>query len=454
MAKKITLVVALSVLLVAAVFAHGQSESSKATQSATASSAGFSWQAYSGQTVRVMLDSHPWQKFIQPLIPKFEKKTGVKVQLQVYPEDQFRQKLLVDLSAGSSSVDSFMFMPAQDLALYGKNGWLAPMDSLMNSQNKTSSSFDYSDFFKGVRVRYNVQGKTYGIPLHVETFILFYRSDLFKKFGLQVPQTMQQLASVAKALKQDLASSGQSNVFPIVMRGKTPDATSSMVNFLFSWGGQWFNSNGTCGLDSTASQKALAFYAGLLRNYGPPDATSDSWQANTQLFAQGQAAMMYDSNVFKAIVSNPQSSKVVGNVGYAPLPAGPDGQRHPTVLTWGLGINSASQHKGAAWDFVQWALSKQNQLGYLEAGGPSARASAWNSSQFLNSSGYSKPWVDASNLQYRIAKGDWNPPVVNVQAGRNAYGLSIVAAIEGKNVNDALTAACTRMDKVVKEFGK
>jgi multiple sugar transport system substrate-binding protein len=136
------------------------------------------------------------------------------------------------------------------------------------------------------------------------------------------------------------------------------------------------------------------------------------------------------------------------------LPAGPDGKRHPTVLTWGLGINSASQQKDAAWYFVQWALSKQNQLGYLKAGGPSARSSAWSSSQFLSSTGYSKPWVDASNLQYRIARGDWDPPVVNVQAGRNAYGLSIVGAIEGKNVNDALVAACTRMDKVVKEFGR
>ncbi|HUX50113.1 MAG TPA: sugar ABC transporter substrate-binding protein [Spirochaetia bacterium] len=454
MTRKILIALALSVLLVGVSFANGQKEATKATQAGTTQGAGFNWKANSGQTVNVVLDSHPWQKFIQPLAAEFEAKSGIHLDLQAYPEDQFRQKLLVNLSAGSTSVDSYMFMPAQDLALYGKNGWIQPIDSYLNDPSKTSPNFDVNDFFKGVRASYDVNGKTYGIPLHVETFILFYRTDLFKKFGLEVPQTMDQLKAVAEKLKQDLAAAGESNVYPIAMRGKTPDATSSMVNFLFSWGGTWFNADGSSALDSPASVQALTYYAGLLSKFGPPDATSNSWQADTQLFAQGQAAMMYDSNVFKAIVSNPQSSKVVGNVGYAPLPAGPDGKRHPTVLTWGLGINTASQHKDAAWDFIQWALDKQNQLGYLQAGGPSARASAWESPDFLSSNGYSKSWVDVSNLQYSIAKGDWNPPIVNVQQGRNAYGLAIVSAIQGNDVSTALKDSVKRMDQAVKEFGR
>ncbi len=437
MLKKITLVVAFSAFVLAIV-----------------SAAGFDWKAYSGTTIHVVFDSHPWQKFIQPLVPQFERETGIKVQVQAYPEDQFRQKLLVDLSAGSTGVDVFMFMPAQDLSLDMKNDWIQPVDTYLDNPSLTSPSFDYKDFLDGVRSSYEMDGKTWGVPLHVETFFLFYRKDLFAKYGLKVPETMQELQSVCKALKDDLAKSGQTGIYPIVMRGKTPDATSSMVNFLFSWGGTWFNPDGSCALDSEASQKALSFYADLLRNYGPPDATSDSWQADTQLFAQGQAAIMYDSNVFKAIVGNPQSSKVVGEVGYAALPAGPDGKRHPTVLTWGLGINSASQHKEAAWYFVQWALDKANQLGYLKAGGPAARATAWKDPQFLKSPGYSKTWVDVSNLQYSIAQGDWNPPVVNVQEGRNAYGLAIVAAIEGKDVGDALKSASKRMDEVVQSFGR
>ncbi len=453
MTRKTALAVTLLILLVGAAFANGQKEATKASQGSATSST-FNWKAYSGTTIHVMLDSHPWQKFIEPLAPKFEQLTGIHADLQAYPEDQFRQKLLVDLSAGSNAVDSFMFMPAQNLALYGKNGWLAPLDGYLNDQGKTSPTFDLSDFFQGVRASYIVDGKTYGIPLHVETFILFYRTDLFKKFGLAVPQTMDELMAVAKKLKSDLAADGQSDVYPIAMRGKTPDATSSMVNFLFSWGGTLFNSDGTSALADAASEKALTFYANLLHNYGPPDATSNSWQADTQLFAQGKAAMMYDSNVFKSIVTDPKSSKVVNDVGYAALPAGPDGNRHPTVLTWGLGINSASQHKGAAWDFIQWALDKENQLGYLNSGGPSARASAWKSPQFLDSPSYSKTWVDVSNLQYSIAKGDWNPPIVNVQAGRNAYGLAIVAAIQGNDVNAALKDSVKRMDQAVKEFGK
>ncbi len=132
--------------------------------SAAQSAQNFNWQRFSGTTLRVMLNSHPWQKFIQPLIPQFEKQTGIHVQLEVYPEDQFRQKLLLDLSARSSAVDAFMFMPAQNLALYRKEGWLAPLNSYLDNPAMTAPDLAYDDFFKGVRDRYDVGESSTGSP--------------------------------------------------------------------------------------------------------------------------------------------------------------------------------------------------------------------------------------------------------------------------------------------------
>jgi multiple sugar transport system substrate-binding protein len=412
-------------------------------------SGSFNWQKYDGTTIRVMLDSHPWQKYIQQHTSEFTKLTGIKVQLEVFPEDQYRQKRLLEVSAGSTSLDGYMFIPGQVQKLFNKEGWLAPVGQYLNDPSMTSSDFDFDDFFAGAVANYKKNGKLYGIPLHEESFILFYRKDLFNKYGITPPKTIQEWQDDAAKLKTDLAKD-DSGMSVLAMRGKTPDATSSMVNFLYEYGGKWFE-NGKCALDSEASQKALTTYATMLQKYAPSGITNNSWQKNTELFAQGKVAMMYGSNVFKSIVDDPSSSTVAGKVGYAALPAGPAGAA-PTAFGWGLGINAASQHKGAMWYFIQWALNKKNQLGYLLSGGPAARASAWNSPEFKNSSAYNQQWVEVSQQQLKIAKGFWDPPIIDVGAGRDAYGQAIVGAINGGNVTSLLKTACQKMEAAKAEF--
>ena len=43
----------------------------------------FDWKKHQGQTINVALAKQPWSDFITPLIPEFEKLTGIKVRLEV-----------------------------------------------------------------------------------------------------------------------------------------------------------------------------------------------------------------------------------------------------------------------------------------------------------------------------------------------------------------------------------
>jgi len=47
-------------------------------------------------------------------------------------------------------------------------------------------------------------------------------------------------------------------------------------------------------------------------------------------------------------------SAVAGKVGYALPPAGPDGLCRSGIWLWQLSMNKASQHKTAAWLFLNW----------------------------------------------------------------------------------------------------
>ena len=60
----------------------------------TATAQQFSWQQAKGSQLRVLLNKHPWQGAIEPPLKEFEALTGVTLIAEVYPEDQFRAKVL------------------------------------------------------------------------------------------------------------------------------------------------------------------------------------------------------------------------------------------------------------------------------------------------------------------------------------------------------------------------
>ncbi len=175
-----------------------------------------------------------------------------------------------------------------------------------------------------------------------------------------------------------------------------------------------------------------------------------SWPEVTGLFAQGQAAMIFDANVFRSIMEDPEQAidVVRNNVGYSTLPEGPAGLK-PVVLVWGMSVNQASKNPGAAWYFIQWALSKQNQEKAILAGVPAARTSAWQNEEFQATA--PADWIASSQAHFAVGDPNWNPPVKPVPEVRDAYGQAIVAALEGKPVAPALEQASKAIDQILSQ---
>lgn len=90
---------------------------------------------------------------IEPHLKDFEALTGIKLVAEVYPEDQFRAKTLVELTSGASSIDVFMTMPAQDGLKYVRAGWLQPVDEFLKDPALTAPDFAWTDFLAGTGMR-------------------------------------------------------------------------------------------------------------------------------------------------------------------------------------------------------------------------------------------------------------------------------------------------------------
>jgi len=412
--------------------------------SATAS-AQIDWKQAQGTEIRFLMNKHPFTTFIEPRVAEFEKLTGVKVAIEAFPEDQYRNKLIIELNAGGK-VDGYMIMPGQDDLYHWKAGWLQPLDAYIADPKLTDVSWDPKDFFASFAKASSIDGKRIGVVINAETSLLAYRKDLFTKFNQKVPTTMKELEDVAKFFTGKEVDGKK--LVGITLRGKGAAATSQWVDFLYTFGGTWTKGKGQSNLASPEDIAAFKFYGDLLRNYGPQGGTMLHWAESTSNFMEGKAAMIYDANVFKSLYENPKESKVAGLVGYTVIPAGPKGLQLPHVSNWSLVIakNSTAQRQKAAWLFVQWATNKENSLAALLAGVPSGRISSWASKEYK--AGDKQPdWTAATMKSFDIGQGQWNPPVINVPEIRDITGQVIVAAIEGRDVAEAARKASDLMDR-------
>jgi multiple sugar transport system substrate-binding protein len=400
-----------------------------------------------------LLNKHPWQAGIEPYIKDFEALTGIKVNYEVFPVDQFRAKTLVEFTAGTGNIDVFMTMPAQETLKYSRAGWLQPVDEFLKDPSITAPDYNWNDFMAKTTESMTYGGKIYGPPVTVENASLIYRKDILQKYNIKVPTTLDELEAAAKALNgKPMSDDGQPG-YGIVNRGKRASATSMFAGMLHAMGGTWLTPNREPAINSEEAIKALDMWGRLLRLYGQPGPEGQDWYEVTSIYSQGKAAFYLEANVLWTVIEDPQKSKVVGKVGYALYPKGPKGQPGSTVATWGLSMPKSSKNQKAAWLFMQWASNRdqtlrlQNTIGLL-----GCRESVWSDPK-----GRAKVPAD---LAESLAQGSkigtplWNPPVVAVAEVRDAIGAAIVTSIQGGDVRAAANKAAADMKRILAETEK
>jgi multiple sugar transport system substrate-binding protein len=405
---------------------------------------GFNWRKFAGAKIRFMNNTHDWSTDLIPkALPEFEKLTGIKVQWEVLAENQFRQKLTLELSSNPESVDGYMSLPSWDGMAFDQSGWYEPVEKFLKSPDLTSPDFDFKDFFPSCIQISTIKNTLVGVPLYPEVQMIYYSKEKFQEKKLKVPETFEEFAAAAEKLYDK-----NTKYAGYVSRGDGIQAVYTLAPFVFGMGGRWLDENGRPDLTSGAFVKALELYSGTLHKYGPPGIAGMTWAQSQVVFGQGNAGMNTDSSNFISTFEDPKKSKLVGKVGYAPVPRGPAGLRS-TLIAWCLSIGSKSKHKEATWLFIQWLASKEMVLRQAKMKLPVGRESAWKSPEFQSS--MSREWLDAFAKQLpTTAVNQANPLVVQVPETRDAIGKAIVSVIQGGNAKEAAMKAQQDCLKILK----
>jgi multiple sugar transport system substrate-binding protein len=347
---------------------------------------GIAWRRFAGTELHMGMNKHVYTDTIRKVIDEFEKKTGMKVIIEDYAQDEFMSKRLVDLSSGAGTYDIVMMDSVATQA--ARAGWIENLDEWFKRSDLINmSKYKLDDFAPSWTLAFTVDGSMYAVPVSGEKQMLFYRTDIFKEHGLKVPSTFDEVEAAAKYLKTKYPAG-------ILVRGQKIHTVSNATGVIWSYGGQIADSldYNYAVFNTPEAVAGVDMFTRLGREYGPVGIANYTWYECVSDFQQGKAPMYLDMSVFMSQFEDPEVSTVAGKVGYAPMPAGPAGSK-PTGGAWALSLSSASRNKDAAFMLLAWLTSPEISEKLALEAGISARVSSFESPALKEK--YPETWLSA-----------------------------------------------------------
>lgn len=434
-------------LVLTAVFAACSKKEEKQSADMTEEASGdFDWRRFEGSTIVANFPNHGhYNAAIDAgVIEDFEELTGIDVEVDLLQYIKMQDKQILEMTKPSGDYD-VISMVVMWKSNYAMSGMIQPLEPFFEEPSLNVPDYDFDDLIPayvevtgiagGDRIyREGPGSKLYGLPFGSETSFLVYRKDLFDEYKLEVPQTYDELIEVSRFFKEEVP--GMSG---LTMRGASGHhATHAWLLHASPYGATVFDENWEPAFNSPESIETINFMKKVVE-YGPDGMTGFTQDEEWQAFLQGDAAMYLDASVFAGAVRDPNRSKVVGKVAFAP---------HPSARTnlsetggFGLAIPTNASNPEAAFLFIQYLTMKETERKILEKGGAPFRTSSVSDKELQSRF----PEFKALQEQLKSANPDWRPIIPEWGEINGPYlGVAINQALTGEKTAEQA------MDDIVK----
>ncbi|MDD2868513.1 sugar ABC transporter substrate-binding protein [Neomegalonema sp.] len=386
------------------------------------------------------------------------KHPDIKLEWVTLEENMLRQRVTTDIAAKGGQYD-VMTIGTYEAPIWAERGWLLALDKL-------GEDYDAEDILPSIRSSVSRDGVLYAAPFYGESSMVMYRKDLMEKAGLTMPEapTWEFVGQAARAMTDK-----PNEIYGICLRGKAGwgenmALLSAMAN---SFGGRWFDMDWKPQFDAKPWKDTLTFYLDLMKDAGPPGASSNGFNENLALFQTGKCGMWIDATVAASFVTNPAESKVADQVGFALAPDNGLGKRGNWLWAWNLAVPAGSQKSEAAQKFISWATSKDYLNLVAERDGwanvpPGTRASLYENPAYLEAAPFAQMTLDSINAADPTNSAVEPTPYVGVQfvaipefqAIGTTVGQQFAAALAGQTTADqALQNAQRAVEREMRRAG-
>ncbi len=303
---------------------------------------------YGGQSITFIGDNAVGSSHKRDLLlaAKFSKATGIKVKVVPHPADSGAaySQLARNFSSKSSSIDVMML----DVVWPGAFApYLLNLKPALGKQAKLHAA--------GIIQNDTVGGRLVAMPWFGDFGILYYRTDLLKKYGYAAPPTTwAQLGQMAKKI-QDGERASNTNFYGFVFQGNAYEGlTCDALEWIASSGGGHFIDGGKVTINNPKAAAILNLVRSWIGNITPRGVTSYQEEDARNAFDAGNAAFMRN---WPYAYSASQTTPVKGKFSVTVLPHGAGSNSVGTVGGWQVGVSKYSKHSGASIEWVRYLSS-------------------------------------------------------------------------------------------------
>lgn len=301
-----------------------------------------------------------WEGQTVPVLEAFEAATGIHVEAEFYSFNDLFEVIETKSAAGESDFD-VVSVDVTYVSKYGSSGYLEPLDGYFTDEEK--ALWDEASYTAGVW-----EDTMYAAPMNTSTQELYYNKTLLAEAGIELPEndaenrlTYEQVADLAKQALEVL----------------DPDGSKGMVGFDFqqvsriyqmnmlanSMGGANISEDGYSldgVINTDAWINAMTWYQNLVND----GIASRGYTADElpELFYSGKMVFM----VGGTWTNNCMTCDHEIDSTYAPCFEGYEDQVATSTGSWYFGVNSKSENKDAAAEFVKYFTLGEGSDMWLE----------------------------------------------------------------------------------------
>ncbi|MEV0172891.1 extracellular solute-binding protein [Streptomyces sp. NPDC050803] len=291
--------------------------------------------------------SNSSRKYWDSLVKEYEDAhPDVHVEVSVYSWTEVDRKVKEMVDAGK----------APDLAQIGAYADYARAGKLYTASELLSITTQ-ADFVPQLASAGAVNGTQYGMPFASSTRLLFYNKTLFDEAGIQPPETWQELAAAAEALKAEGVK------YPYALPLGPEEAQAETMQWLLSGGGGYTDTDvGTYDVDSSENVATFTWLKDELvdKDLTGPVAPASLNRADAfEAFTDGDVGML---NGHPSLMKAATAKGV--KFGMVPMP-GADGPSRISmgVADWMMAFKQ-NGHAEQAGDFLDFVYDEKNVLAF------------------------------------------------------------------------------------------
>lgn len=279
----------------------------------------------------------------------FTAETGIKVKLEIV-----NASLINGILAGNFP-DVALHLARTEPVNLGIRGALADLRQFKDCDQVLTR------FNPGAEIPYSYKDALYALPDTQSFMLMFYRTDILSKLGIEVPETWEEFFQASTIIQRNNMNAYVP--YTQIVASTTVNAGIGSLNLLPTLLAQSGLSLYNDKLDATALNNEPAIkvfdqWTSLYKEYGLNKEADFYNRFRNGVMPLGIAPYSTYMTIYSA------APEINGRWSIAPVPGNSDGNKSVAGAGTGCAIIEKSPNKEGAWEFLKWWTSENTQLRY------------------------------------------------------------------------------------------